>query len=48
MAKKSQIEKFREKARELEADESEEHFVATLKRVAKARRPKPKRKRPVR
>jgi hypothetical protein len=36
----SQVEKFREAARELEADESEENFDRTLKRIAKAPPPK--------
>jgi hypothetical protein len=35
MAKKSQIEKFREAARQAEADESEERFDETLKNLAK-------------
>lgn len=35
-AKKPQIDKFREAARELETDESEENFDRVLKRVAKA------------
>ena len=35
MAKKSQIEKFREAAKEAGTDESEEHFNATLKNLAK-------------
>jgi hypothetical protein len=43
---KSQIERFRETARELGAGESEEAFDAALKKVAKAppppKRPKPK------
>ncbi|WDI30353.1 hypothetical protein PUV54_10320 [Hyphococcus flavus] len=34
---KSQIEKFREKARELEADESEEVFEAVVRKIAKTR-----------
>jgi 3-methyladenine DNA glycosylase AlkD len=34
--KKSQIEKFREAARELEADQSEEAFEAVVAKVAKA------------
>jgi hypothetical protein len=38
---KSQIDKFKAAARELETDDSEEHFDATLKRVAKTL-PKPK------
>ena len=44
MAKKSQIEKFREAAREAEADESEERFNERLKEIAqqKPNPPKPK------
>ena len=38
MAKKSQVEKFREAAREAGTDESEEHFNATLKGLAKVPR----------
>jgi len=38
MAKKSQIEKFREAAREAGTDESEDAFNATLKGLAKAPR----------
>ncbi|HML06547.1 MAG TPA: hypothetical protein VK430_00260 [Xanthobacteraceae bacterium] len=38
MAKKSQIQKFWEAAREVGADESEERFNATLKGLAKAKR----------
>lgn len=34
---KSQIDKFKEAAKELECDESEEAFDANLKRIAKAR-----------
>jgi hypothetical protein len=37
---KSQIDKFREAARELETDDSEEAFDATLKKIAKAPPPK--------
>jgi hypothetical protein len=33
---KSQVEKFREAARELETDDSEEAFDAKLKKIAKA------------
>jgi hypothetical protein len=41
MAKpKSQIQKFREAARAANADRSEEHFDATLKRLAKQPRQK--------
>jgi hypothetical protein len=35
MAKKPQIDKFREAARELEADEDEQTFDKSLERVAK-------------
>lgn len=35
-AKRSQIEKFRDKARELGADESEDKFDVALSKVAKA------------
>jgi hypothetical protein len=45
MKEKSQPAKFRAKARELEADESEEAFNAALKRVAKAPAPKPAKER---
>ncbi len=38
MAKKSQAEKFREAAKEAGTDESEEHFNATLKDLAKSPR----------
>lgn len=41
MAKKSQIEKFRDKARELGADESADKFDAALRKVATAK-PAPK------
>ena len=37
---KTQIQKFRETARALEADESEERFGATLKKIAKTPPPK--------
>jgi hypothetical protein len=37
---KPQIDKFRDAARELETDESEENFDSALKRVAKAPPPK--------
>jgi hypothetical protein len=40
MAKKSQIQKFRDMARKLEADESPERFDTALKKVAKAPPPK--------
>lgn len=33
---KSQVDKFREAARELITDDSEEHFDAMLKKIAKA------------
>lgn len=36
--KKSQVEKFREAAKEAGADDSEEHFNATLKDLAKSPR----------
>jgi hypothetical protein len=36
MAKKSQVEKFREAAKEAGTDESEERFNATLKDLAKS------------
>jgi hypothetical protein len=39
--KKNQIDKFREAARELETDDSEEAFDAKLKKIAKAPPPKP-------
>lgn len=39
-AKNTQIEKFRETARELETDESEENFDRMLKKVAKSSPPK--------
>jgi hypothetical protein len=38
MAKKSQVQKFREAAKEAGTDESEERFNATLKDLAKAAR----------
>jgi hypothetical protein len=41
-ARKPQIDKFREAARELETDDSEENFDRILKRVAKAPPPKEK------
>ena len=34
---KSQVDKFRETARELETDQSEEHFDAMVKRVARVK-----------
>ena len=40
--KKSQIEKFREKARELESDESVENFEHKLKKLVKTEKPKEK------
>lgn len=33
-AEKPQIDKFKDLARELEADEDEEHFEATVKKIA--------------
>ncbi|WP_198174070.1 DNA-binding protein [Mesorhizobium xinjiangense] len=39
-AKKSQADKFREAARELEADDSEERFDRLLKKIAKSPAPK--------
>jgi hypothetical protein len=41
MAKKTQIQKFREAAREAGTDDSEERFDATLKELAKIRRKQP-------
>jgi hypothetical protein len=41
MAKRPQIDKFRDKARELGADESEDKFDAALRKVATAK-PDPK------
>ncbi len=38
MAKKSQVQKFREAARKAGTDESEERFNATLEHLAKTRR----------
>jgi hypothetical protein len=38
---KSQIDKFREAARELETDDSDEAFDARLKKIGKAPPPKP-------
>jgi hypothetical protein len=38
MAKKSQLQKFREAAREAGTDDSEERFNMTLKQLAKKRR----------
>ena len=35
MAKKSQVQKFREAAREAQADDSEDRFNATLKALAR-------------
>lgn len=43
---KSQIQKFRETARALECDESEEAFDAALKKVAKASPTKESKKNP--
>lgn len=42
---KPQVEKFRETARELEADESEDAFDRIVKKIAKA--PPPKEEKPV-
>lgn len=39
--KQSQIDKFKELARELEADEDEAHWDERLKKVAKAKPEKP-------
>lgn len=36
-AKKTQLDKFKERARELEADEDEAHWDERLKKVAKAK-----------
>jgi hypothetical protein len=48
MAKaKSQVEKFRETARQLDANESEEDFNAALKKVAKAPPPKDSKPKPL-
>jgi hypothetical protein len=38
---KSQVDKFREAARELETDDSEEAFARMVKKIAKAPPPKP-------
>jgi hypothetical protein len=38
MAKKTQVQKFREAAKEAGTDDSEEHFNATLKDLAKSPR----------
>jgi hypothetical protein len=35
MTKKSQLQKFRDKARELETDESEDRFSATLRAIGR-------------
>jgi hypothetical protein len=43
---KSQVAKFRETARALEADESEEKFDVALKKMAKSPPPKPQPKKP--
>jgi hypothetical protein len=40
--KRSQSDKFRDLAHELECDEDEEAFKAKLRKVAKAKPPKPK------
>jgi hypothetical protein len=39
MAKKSQIQKFRDKARELGADDDEARFASSLRAVAAAHKP---------
>jgi hypothetical protein len=44
MAKKIQVEKFREVARELECDESAENFDAKLKVVSRRTSPKDRRR----
>jgi len=44
MAKKSQIQKFKDAARELEADDSEKRFNERLGKIAKQKSPAPKRK----
>jgi hypothetical protein len=41
-ARKTQVDKFREVARELETDDSEEAFDAKLKKIAKAPPPQDK------
>ncbi|MFC3068707.1 hypothetical protein [Phenylobacterium soli] len=42
-AEQSQIDKFRDLARELEADEDEKHFEDALRQIApKDRKPEPK------
>jgi hypothetical protein len=38
MTQKSQIQKFREAARKIEADDSEERFDEALRRLAKSKR----------
>ena len=38
---KPQVDKFRDLARELEADEDEARFEETVRKVAKAPKPKP-------
>jgi hypothetical protein len=43
--KKSQVQKFRDIARQIGADESEDHFSATLRAVAR-HKPSPEAKRP--
>lgn len=40
-AKKSQLERFKEAARELEADDDEDHFKERLKKLAKPKPDKP-------
>lgn len=39
MSEKNQIERFKEAARELECDEDEKRFDATIKKLAKAPKP---------
>ena len=46
MGTKKQVQKFRETARELEANESEEDFNVALKKVAKAPPPREEAKKP--
>lgn len=43
-AKTSQVDKFREAARELETDQSEETFDRMVKKIAKSAPPKPEKK----
>lgn len=46
-APKSQIEKFREAAREVETDDREEAFDAVLKKIAKPPPPEPPKKKSI-